>query len=336
MSVLTGVGVGGRAAVGPVARMGEPLPPPPETLREGDPAPELSLVRRAVADVANELRGRAAGATGEVAEILEAQALMAEDPMLADEIAAGVVGGRTAARAVYDAFSHYREALAAAGPYLAARVADLDDVRQRVVAACLGVRVPGVPHPGHPFVLVARDLSPADTAVLNIDQVVAIVTAEGGPTSHTAVLARARGIPAVVSCADAATLRDGDRVLVNPAHSAVVRDPDDAVIAAAVGGAARATIRNGPGRTADGRAIALLANVGGPDDVAAANAAGAEGVGLYRTELLFLGHADAERAPDHDTQVDAYRGLLSEFGTGARVVIRVLDAGADKPLAFLN
>src|SRR5215475_4126386 len=305
--VCGGIGVGVRPASGQVARMGEPLAAPPDTARDGDPAPELALVRRSLAEVAAELRRRAAGATGEAAEILDAQAMMVDDPVLADEIAAGVIGGRTGARAAYDAFGRYRDALAAAGPYLAARVADLDDVRQRIVAACLGVRVPGVPNPGHPFVLVARDLSPADTAVLNIDQVVAIVTAEGGPTSHTAVLARARGIPAVVSCADAATLRDGDRVLVNPAHSAVVRDPDDAVIAAAVGGAARATIHDGPGRTADGRAIALLANVGGPEDVAAANAAGAEGVGLYRTELLFLGHADAERAPDHDTQVDAYR-----------------------------
>jgi phosphotransferase system enzyme I (PtsI) len=336
VSALAGVGIGGRAAVGPVARMGDPLAPPPETVREGDPAPELALVRRALADVATELRGRAAGATGEVAEILEAQALMVDDPVLADEIAAGVVGGRTGARAVHEAFTRYRDALAAAGPYLAARVADLDDVRQRVVAACLGVRVPGVPRPGHPFVLVARDLSPADTAVLNLDTVLAIVTEEGGPTSHTAVLARARGIPAVVSCSGATALRDGDPVLVDPAHSVVVRDPDDAQVAAALTGAAQTAGHDGPGRTSDGHAVALLANVGGPDDVAAANAAGAEGVGLYRTELLFLGHADADRAPDRDTQVDAYRRVLSGFGAGQRVVIRVLDAGADKPLAFLT
>jgi phosphotransferase system enzyme I (PtsI) len=312
--------------------MGDPLGEPDAEPRTGDLAAELALVRSALAGVAAELRRRAAVSDGEIADVLEAQAMIAEDPVLADEIAVAVTGGLSGARATYEAFGRYRDALAAAGPYLAARVADLDDVRQRTVAACLGVAVPGIPQPGHPYVLVAHDLSPADTAVLDLATVLGIVTEQGGPTSHTAVLARARDVPAIVGCAAARALVDGDRVLVDPARSTVLRDPDESQVAAAFA-ATPAPAAIGPGRTADGHGIALLANIGGPGDVPAAVAAGAEGVGLYRTELLFL---DADRSPSADQQVDAYRRVFDAFGPGGRVVVRVLDAGADKPLRFLN
>jgi len=225
MTEIQGIGIGRAVVVGPVVRMAPPLPEPPETPGGEDPGAELAAARAAIATVAAELRGRAASAPGEAAEVLEAQAMMAEDPALFDEIARIAGTGRTAARAVHEAFDGYRTALAAAGPYLAARVADLDDVRQRVVAACLGVAVPGVPDPGHPYVLVAHDLAPADTAVLDLAKVRAFVTAEGGPTSHTAVLARSRGIPAVVGCAGAGGIADGVTVLVDAARGRVVQDP---------------------------------------------------------------------------------------------------------------
>src|SRR5262249_35567130 len=157
--------------------------------------------------------------------------------------------------AIYEAYGRYRDMLASAGPYLAARVADLDDIRQRAVAVCLGVSAPGVPAPGFPYVLVAGDLAPADTAVLDLEAVLALVTERGGPTSHTAVLARARDIPAVVGCAEAALLIDGDFVLVDPAHSQVVRDPDAARLEAVVRREATAQGDVGPGRTTDGHAI---------------------------------------------------------------------------------
>ena len=166
----------------------------------------------------------------------------------------------------------------------------------------------------------------------------ALVTAEGGPTSHTAVLARAMGIPAIVACPGAATLTDGITVLVDAGAGRVVVEPDAAQRARAVatGPAARAE-RNapessGPGQTADGHRVALLANIGRPEDAAAAVAAGAEGVGLFRTEFGFL---DSQVAPDEVSQHAAYRAVFEAF-PGRRVVVRVLDAGADKPLAFLN
>jgi phosphotransferase system enzyme I (PtsI) len=324
---LPGIGIGRRPACGPVVGMAPPLPEPSADPSTESPAHELARAREALATVAAALSQRGAAAGGDAREVLEAQALMAADPSLDEALADGTQRGLTAARAVHDAFAGFRAALAAAGPYLAARVADLDDVRQRAVAACLGVPVPGVPEPGHPFVLVARDLAPADTAGLDPAAVLALVTDEGGPTSHTAVLARTHGIPAVVGCAGATSIPDGTTVLVDPAAGRVVVDPAEGE------GTTEDSLSmpTGPGRTRDGRPVALMANVGGPADVAAAVAAGAEGVGLYRTELLFL---DATTAPDEDSQIAAYRKVFAGF-PGARVVIRVLDAGADKPLAFL-
>jgi phosphoenolpyruvate-protein phosphotransferase (PTS system enzyme I) len=338
--VLGGNGIGGRPGAGPVVRMAPPLPPPSTVDSTETPAVELARARAALAAVAADLTARAgaarAGAAGGTAgEVLDAQALMAADPALDDAVAAAVDSGRTAAAAVFGAFDGFRAALVAAGGYLAERVADLDDVRQRVVAACLRVPVPGVPAPGYPYVLVAHDLAPADTAGLDLSTVVGLVTVAGGPTSHTAVLARARGIPAVVNCAGAAGLADGTPVLVDPAANRVVTypGPQETVPRApqTPGPVGVGRTSTGPGRTADGLRIALLANVSGPADVGAARAAGAEGVGLYRTELLFL---DAARAPDEAGQVAAYRAVFDGF-PGQRVVVRVLDAGADKPLAFL-
>jgi phosphotransferase system enzyme I (PtsI) len=324
---LTGIGIGRRAAAGTVIRMAPPLPEPSSAPSTEDPDAELARARDALRGVAEALRERGASAGGEARDVLDAQALMATDPSLDDAIAAATRDGRTAGRAVWEAFTGFRAALAAAGPYLAERVADLDDVRQRAVAACLGVPVPGIPDPGHPFVLVARDLAPADTAGLDLGTVLALVTSDGGPTSHTAVLARSRGIPAVVGCVGAADLTDGTPVLVDPGGNRIVVRPDDDDRPEAVA----ETVVTGPGRTRDGRAVALLANIGGPADVAAAVAAGAEGVGLYRTELLFL---DAETEPTAEAQTEAYAKVFAAFPTG-RVVVRVLDAGADKPLAFL-
>ncbi|MBX6768355.1 MAG: phosphoenolpyruvate--protein phosphotransferase, partial [Actinomadura rubrobrunea] len=289
--------------------------------------------------VAADLEARAARAeevgNTEGRDVLNAQALMARDPGLADGVAAKIGEGTAAARAVYEAFGAYRDVLAGAGEYLAARVADLDDIRDRAVARLLGVPVPGVPESDEPFVLVARDLAPADTAVLDPSKVVAFVTLEGGPTSHTAILARTMGVPAVVACPGCTDLPEGTRVLVDGAAGTVRVDPsDDEVRAAQDAAAARASIiasAAGPGATKDGHPVPLLANIGGPQDVEAAVANGAEGVGLYRTEFLFL---DRTAPPSAAEQEEAYRKVLEAFPKG-KVVVRTLDAGADKPLAFL-
>ncbi|KAF2411627.1 phosphoenolpyruvate--protein phosphotransferase [Microbacterium sp. B35-04] len=336
MTELRGVGIGLGVAQGPVARMAEPAPAPtdaPSTLSADD---EKARVADAVATVARELEARGVQAGGAAQEVLEAQAMMAEDPSLADEVGARIAQGKTGEFAVFDAFASFRDQLTALGGYLGERAADLDDVAQRVIARLRGEPAPGVPDPGHPFVLVAKDLAPADTALLDLDKVLALVTTEGGPTSHTAILAREKSIVAIVGAVDAKDLRDGETVIVDAAAGVVTTAPTSDELERALRRAEdRASASSAPitdGALADGTPVPLLANLGKPEGAIDAVALGAEGVGLFRTEFLFLSSA---QAPTVEQQREAYTQLLSAF-PGKKVVVRVLDAGADKPLAFLN
>jgi phosphotransferase system enzyme I (PtsI) len=337
MSVeLHGTGVSPGVGTGPVRILAGSVPEPAAGERhDGDAAAERARAHDALNTVAADLEERGVKAGGEAQDVLAAQAMMARDPGLADLVDGKIDGGLTAARAVYEAFGTFREALAGAGDYLAGRVADLDDIRDRAVARLQGLPMPGVPVSDDPFVLVARDLAPADTALLDPASVVAFVTEEGGPTSHTAILARAMGVPAVVGCPGCTDLAEGTVVLVDGAAGSITVDPPADVVTAArdrAGARGKAMSEaTGPGRTADGHKVPLLANIGGPKDVAAAVANGAEGVGLYRTEFLFLDRADAPTVAEQEA---AYRAALEAFPDG-NVVVRVLDAGADKPLAFL-
>ena len=336
MSELRGVGIGLGVAQGVVVRMTEALPAPENTPSAQGVDAERARVREAVAAVAQELTARGETAGGSAQEVLEAQAMIAEDPTLQDEVDARIDDGATAEWAVHDAFAGFRATLEAVGGYLGERAADLDDIAQRVLARLRGVDAPGVPDPGHPFVLVARDLAPADTALLNLDQVLALVTFDGGPTSHTAILAREKGIVAIVGAAAASDLSTGRPVIVDAAAGIVTVDPsDDERQRAEQRAAARRSADAAPltpGALADGTPIPLLANLGKPADASDAVERGAEGVGLFRTEFLFLSSA---QAPTVEQQRESYRELLAAF-PGKKVVVRMLDAGADKPLAFLN
>ncbi|MDX2376985.1 phosphoenolpyruvate--protein phosphotransferase [Microbacterium sp. LRZ72] len=336
MSELRGVGIGLGVAQGPVARMAAPLPPPPDEASDRSPDEETARAREAVQAVARELEERATLTGGTAREVLEAQAMMAEDPTLEEELDSRIAAGKTAEFAVHDAFQSFRAQLEAVGGYLGERAADLDDVAQRVIARLMGVAAPGVPDPGHPFVLVARDLAPADTAMLDLDKVLALITTDGGPTSHTAILAREKAIVAIVGVAGATDLVDGETVIVDAAADLVVKEPTpDELSRATTRAAARAEAAVAPltpGALADGTPIPLLANLGSPAGAAEAVELGAEGVGLFRTEFLFL---SASQAPTVAQQKASYTQLLEAF-PGKKVVVRLLDAGADKPLPFLN
>ena len=272
----------------------------------------------------------------QAAPILQAIAMFASDPSLAQSIKDLINQGKTAERAVLEGFGAVEDMFRAIGGYQAERAADLHDVGQRVIADLMGAPAPGLPVSETPFVLVAEDLSPADTAALDMSKTLAIVTSQGGPTSHTAILARARGIVAVVSAAEAAELENGTNVIVNAAKGEIVVNPSEDEIAAAEAAKSRAAaakeLRGKPGATKDGHLIPLLANVGKPSDAAKALEYGAEGVGLFRTEFLFIGNSEP---PSVEEQTKAYTELLSQF-PGKKVVIRMLDAGADKPLPFLT
>lgn len=332
-AILSGIGVSAGVAVGPVAVMAPAPALPTEAAPVGDVDAESAAARAALLAVAADLDTRAARGSGPAAEVLAAQALILRDPALDAEFLRHVKAGRPAPHAVHDAFVVFRDRLAAVGGYLGERAADLDDLRNRVVARLLGLPMPGLPDPGHPYVLLASDVAPADTAALDPTRVLAIVTEHGGPTSHTAILAKSLGVPAVVACAGATDLADGVEVLVDGATGTVEIEPDPVAAAAAV--AAEASRRSiaarvtGPGATADGRAVTLLVNMGATADIEAAAADG-EGVGLFRTEFLFL---DRAQAPGFDEQRGTYARVFAAF-PGRRVVVRTLDAGADKPLRF--
>jgi phosphotransferase system enzyme I (PtsI) len=337
-TTLRGVGVSHGVAIGEVRHMGTAVLEPPAKQIPPDDAPrEQGRARQAVEAVAADLNARGQLAGGEAEAVLEAQAMMARDPELIADVERRIAVGSTAERAVYDAFAAYRALLAGAGEYLAGRVADLDDVRNRIVARLLGVPMPGVPDSDEPYVLIARDLAPADTALLDPSLVLGFVTEEGGPTSHSAILARALGVPAVVALPGASELAEGTVIAVDGSTGEVFVEPDEnkrtLLMEAAAERKAVLAASSGPGATSDGHKVPLLANIAGPADVAAAVAVGAEGVGLFRTEFLFLD--DSANAPSEDRQVEAYRQVLEAFPEG-RVVVRVLDAGADKPLAFLT
>lgn len=337
-TTLRGVGVSHGVAIGEVRHMGTAvLEPPAKQIPAEEAEREQGRARQAVEAVAADLIARGNLAGGEAQGVLEAQAMIAQDPELMADVDRRVTVGSSAERAIYDAFSHYRELLAGAGEYMAGRVADLDDVRNRIVARLLGVPMPGVPDSDEPYVLIARDLAPADTALLDPTLVLGFVTEEGGPTSHSAILARALGVPAIVALPGAGELAEGAVVAVDGSTGELFVEPSaekrGQLEASAAERKAALAASTGPGATSDGHKVPLLANVGGPADVPAAVEAGAEGVGLFRTEFLFLD--DSSKAPSEEKQVEAYRKVLEAFPEG-RVVVRVLDAGADKPLDFLT
>ncbi|BDZ45013.1 phosphoenolpyruvate--protein phosphotransferase [Naasia aerilata] len=336
MTSLTGVGIGRSLVVGPVLRMPDRLPEPATLPSTIGPDGERERVTTALAATAEDIRSRGEKAGGKAQEVLEAQALMAEDPTLRSDIDVRVDNGATADRAVFEAFAGFRDMLLGIGGYMAERATDLDDVSQRVVARLSGVAAPGVPESDTPFVLVARDLAPADTALLDLQKVLAVLTSEGGPTSHTAILAREKSIPAIVGISGILDMADGTVVIADASTGAVTVDPSEEELRRAAGETAaraqRSAVPVGPGALADGTPIPLLANLGSAEGVEGAVAAGAEGVGLFRTEFLFL---DAKTAPSVAQQYGHYAKLLRGF-PGRKVVVRVLDAGADKPLSFLN
>jgi phosphoenolpyruvate-protein phosphotransferase (PTS system enzyme I) len=331
-----GIGVSPGIAVGPVVQVRPPVRPPAQEPASADPAAAGQLIRGVLESVAATLDDLAGRADPTAQQILTATAMMARDPGLAAAADKHLASGRGPATALDAAAEEYCTAFSAAGGYLAERVTDLRDVRDRAVARLLGVQDPGVPELTAPCVIVAHDLAPAETASLRPNLVLAIVTESGGPTSHTAILAAQMGIPAVVQLPRAVSIAVGTVLAVDGATGEVFVDPDRDTQADLVRRSERRAhalgAASGPGATSDGHPVALLANIGTAEDAERAGVLDVEGVGLFRTEFLFL---DKETAPSLEEQVTVYTRVFEAFGS-RRVVVRTLDAGADKPLAFAD
>jgi phosphoenolpyruvate-protein phosphotransferase (PTS system enzyme I) len=324
-TTVQGFGVSPGVVTAPVARLAPPLATSADDPVGTDAEHESGRIGAALGAVAADLEKRAAAVDGPTAEILTATAAMALDPALADAARARVRAGEPTGHALHLAVEGFCARLEAVGGYVAERAADVRDVGVRAVAHLAGVDPPGIPAPGHPIVLTAPDLSPADTSTLRGSDVVALLTEQGGPTSHTAIVARALGLPAVVGCAGAAALPDGTRIRLDGSNGRI--DVDPAVETQDRGPGRGEPV--GPGYTADGVPVPLLRNIGTPDDLDAGDPG--EGVGLFRTEFLYLARTTR---PTVDEQVGLYAQVLTACA-GRRVVVRTLDAGSDKPLPFL-
>jgi phosphotransferase system enzyme I (PtsI) len=311
-------------------------PPSGERLAAGlSPEDAVAGLKAAAQSVHDELKGRADTASGDGKAVLEATALMAKDTMLLKSAAKLINAGSSPERAIWEAGASVSEMLHNLGGYMAERATDVLDVRARIVAELRGVPAPGIPSSETPFILVAEDLAPADTATLNPAVVLALVTSGGGPQSHTAIIARSLGLPAVVAAHGVDSIADGSEVYVDGAAGSVTLEPGEEQRAAATAWAeTSATLAefDGNGTTADGHLVPLLANVGGAKDAVAAAGLGAQGVGLFRTEFCFL---ERDTEPSVDEQAAAYKAVFDAF-PGKKVVLRTLDAGADKPLPFLT
>jgi phosphoenolpyruvate-protein phosphotransferase (PTS system enzyme I) len=328
-----GLGVGLGIVVGPARRMFVTVPEPPDTASALSVDEERARAKAALESVAVELESRAAKAGGDAAEVLAAEAMMARDPDVWDDIEAQVMQGKTAEWAVSVAFSAFVELLKSLGGTQAERASDLVDVSRRTIAAIMDVPYGDIPDSDEPYVLIAEDLAPADTAMLDLSRVLALVTSGGSPTAHTAILARAKGLVAVVSAEGVLDIADDEIVVVDAAEGTIECAPDAARVAEVRELMSREEEEGdlSPGQLSDGTAVPLFANVGSLSNVESALAKGAEGVGLLRTEFMFL---DEQVAPTVETQTTRYTEILRAMD-GRKTVARTLDAGADKPLAFL-
>ena len=335
MTVLQGTGVVPGIGTGAVVR---PTPRPTVPAEESKASAEEAAARfsAAAGTVAQKLEQRALKASGPTAEVLVATAALARDRGLVGLVSAQLDSGKGVVAATVAAVEQLSDMFRSAGGLMAERVSDLQDIRDRVVAELTGQPEPGIPMPATPSVLCADDLAPADTAGLDPSVIVAIATSLGGVTSHTTIIARQLGIPCVVGCSGLDDVERGTEVLVDGTTGEVVLDPDPQMVeqraAAAQAAAEAAESWVGPGATSDGHPVDILANV--QDGAGAGRAADThvQGVGLFRTELCFLS-ADSE--PTVEEQATIYREVLDAMGE-RKVVIRTLDAGSDKPLAFAN
>jgi phosphotransferase system enzyme I (PtsI) len=329
---LNGIGVSPGVVVGSVHRIVhvDVTSPVPGT---------ITTVLDALSAVASDLEHRAENIDLDIAkDVLSAQAMIARDPSLEEALTQLLMVDTQYADvrpAIDEAFSGFRNALLSLGGYFAERVEDLDEIAHRTVLKLSGLESDDVALT-KPSVVIAQDLTPADTAALDLNYALALVVEKGGPTSHTAIVARGLGIPAIVGCAGALELDADTTVLVDGREGIVIASPTESEIAQRQETEAKLRVRaesvTGPGRLSDGTAIALMGNAGNENDAISAAKAEAEGIGLFRTELLFL---DRQTEPSVDDQVQMYRAVFDAMGE-RKVIVRTLDAGSDKPVPFLN
>ena len=282
-------------------------------------------------------------AVGEAeAEIMLGHIVLAQDPGMTDAINGAIDGGTCAEQALVDASTMFENMfLSMDDEMFRLRAADIADIRTGILAELLGVEVVDLSVLPENTVVVVHDLTPSMTATIDKKNVAGIVTETGGRTSHSAIIARALEIPAVLSVANSCSaLRNGMTAIVDGSDGVVISEPDADVLAEytamaekfAAEKAALEAFRGKETVTADGIKKILACNIGSPDDVANALEHDAEAIGLFRSEFLFM---DATELPSEEEQFQAYRKVATAL-KGAPVIIRTLDVGGDKEIPYLH
>ena len=279
----------------------------------------------------------------EEAQVFEAHLMVLSDPELVgqvkDAITSQKVNAEHALKEVSDMFISIFAGMED-NPYMQERAADIRDVSKRILANLLGVKIPSPATIKDEVVVVAGDLTPSDTAQLNRQYVKAFVTDIGGRTSHSAIMARSLEIPAIVGTKEITSLaKDGDLIIIDGLSGDVFLNPSEDVVAEyrakaeafAAQQAEWEKLKDADTFTKDGHQVELAANIGTPKDLEGVIHNGAEGVGLYRTEFLYM---DSHDMPTEEDQFEAYKAVL-EGMNGKPVVVRTMDIGGDKELPYL-
>ena len=340
---LGGVAASEGVAVGPAfVHAPDELEPERTSIAESEVEAELERFRGAVEAVVAQVSGtrdELAGSGAEEAEILDAHVEIAGDPELHSEVEERVRALESPEAAVLAVGEEFAGLFATMeDEYMAARADDVRDVTSQIAAQLMGLRSSGLAGLATPSVVLARNLAPSETARMPRGMVLGLVTAEGSKTSHVSIMARSMGIPAVVGVGTAALEKalGAGVVAVHGDEGYVVADPDADEIAffegeqeeAAAGKAALEQYKSMTARTRAGRRIEVAANLGSPKEAADALSWGAEGVGLFRTEFLFM---ERDELPTEEEQYRVYREVAEAFGDKP-VIVRTIDVGGDKDL----
>jgi phosphoenolpyruvate-protein phosphotransferase (PTS system enzyme I) len=340
---LTGVAASEGVAVGPaLVHVPKDLKPERENISEVEVEEELGRFQSAVEVVAKQLSATAEemreGGSEKEAGIFEAHVEMAEDPEFQSEVEERVKGLESPEGAVISVGEEFAALFAGMeDEYMAARADDVRDVASQIASELMGNETAGLEALAEPSVILALNLAPSDTARIPKGMALGFVIAEGSRTSHVSIMARSFGIPAVVGVG--AELEDAlgaGVVALDGTEGYAVADPDEDVISdfeqkqkdAAVEAALLEEYKQAEAHTSDGKRIEVAANIGSAEEAEGAIAWGAEGVGLFRTEFLFMKRTDL---PSEEEQYEAYRKVAEEFGERP-VIIRTMDVGGDKDL----
>ncbi len=313
-----------------------------------DPEGEIKRLLDSFEKSKNEIQGireHVAKAVGEdEAQVFDAHLMVLSDPELFDgiknDITENMINAEAALSTVAKMYINMFESMED-NPYMQERAADIKDVTERVMGHLLGVKIPSPATINEEVVIVAKDLTPSDTAQLNRDYVKGFVTDIGGRTSHSAIMARSLEIPAVVGTKEVTqVIAEGDMVIIDGLERDIIIRPNEETIAVYQEKAAAfkeqqlewAKLKDSKSLSKDGKQIEIAANIGTPKDLTGVIENGAEGIGLYRTEFLYM---DSEDFPTEDEQYEAYKAVL-EGVNGQAVVVRTMDIGGDKELPYLQ